>query len=347
MCAIGFGLDAMTDPPGEFIGLKPEDIKPARVFGDEEPVVGTFFFYWYDYPSKAHFVNPDGSDALVDHPVHPERVSYRSVDWWRKELLDVMEAGIDFIAPVFWGVPGHPESWSFEGLRYLVRAWESIRAEGGQPPQIALFYDTSTLRHNPDRVHVDLTTEEGKRWFYATVRDFFSMIPPKCWMIRGGGPIVFLYSAAFAARQDPEAIPYLKRRFREDFACEPFVIKEASWEGEADAVYAWGGALKPRIYSSVASIGPGYDHHAVPGRKPLVVDREGGDFYRRAWELILSMDPEKRPRIAMIETWNELHEGTDICETVEYGRQYIELTRHYVDLFKRSFRSPQGIRQLR
>jgi len=43
-------------------------------------------------------------------------------------------------------------------------------------------------------------------------------------MMRGGGPVIFLYSAAFAARQDPKAIPYLKRCFKEDFACEPFVL---------------------------------------------------------------------------------------------------------------------------
>jgi len=35
---------------------------PARAFRDDEPVVGTFFFYWYDYPSKAHFINPDGTE---------------------------------------------------------------------------------------------------------------------------------------------------------------------------------------------------------------------------------------------------------------------------------------------
>jgi hypothetical protein len=329
------GRDRMTEPPGRFVGLKPEEVKPARIFGDDEPVVGTFFFYWYDYPSKAHFVNYDGTDALVDHPIEPEKVSYRSKEWWRKELLDVMDAGIDFIAPVYWGVPGHPESWSFKGLPPLVRAWEEIRSEGKHPPQIALFYDTSTLRHNPDGVHVDLRTEEGKRWFYATVRDFFSLIPPKCWMMRRGGPVIFLYSAAFAAGQDPEAISYLKRRFEEDFACQPFVVKEVSWQGEADAVYAWGGALRPQIHT-VASIGPGYDHHAVPGRKPLVVDREGGNFYRRAWELVLSIEPESRPKIVMIETWNELHEGTDICETKEYGRQYIEITRRYAELFKKA-----------
>ena len=36
----------------------------------------------------------------------------------------------------------------------------------------------------------------------------------------------------------------------------------------------------------------------------------------------------------MIETWDEFHEGTDIAESKEYGRQYIELTRKYSDLFK-------------
>lgn len=104
---------------------------------------------------------------MVDHPVYPEMASYKSGRWWRKELLDVMDAGIDFIAPVYWGVPGHPEGWSTKGLPPLVQAWDSLRSEGRQPPQIVLLYDTSTLRHNPEGVHVDLMSEEGKRWFYA------------------------------------------------------------------------------------------------------------------------------------------------------------------------------------
>ena len=32
-------------------------------------------------------------------------------------------------------------------------------------------------------------------------------------------------------------------------------------------------------FLSVASLGPGYDHSSVPDRDPLVIDREGGDFY--------------------------------------------------------------------
>ena len=36
----------------------------------------------------------------------------------------------------------------------------------------------------------------------------------------------------------------------------------------------------------------------------------------------------------MVETWNEFHEGTDVAESQEYGRQYIEMTREYAERFK-------------
>jgi hypothetical protein len=39
--------------------------------------------------------------------------------------------------------------------------------------------------------------------------------------------------------------------------------------------------------------------------------------------------------IVMIEAWNEFHEGMDNAESREYGRQYIELTRKYVDRFNK------------
>jgi hypothetical protein len=330
--------------PGRHIRLSPADIAPARAWPDDAPILGTYFFYWYDSATKEHWLNGDGSDALVDHPTEPDGFSYRSAAWWARELRDVTAAGVDFIAPVYWGVPGQYEQghfqWSFEGLRHLVSAWDALHAEGATPPQVALFYDTSTLRHNGQGRHVDLTTGDGKAWFYVTIRDFFSLVPPRMWANRKGGPLVFLYSAAFAKAQDEAAFAYVRRRFREDFACEPYLIREVSWRGETDAVYAWGGALGLRSYS-VAALGPGYDHHAVPGRSPLVVPREGGAFYRRNWELLLREDPEKRPRIAMVETWNELHEGTDVCDTVEYGRQYIELTAEFARRYRAMEHKPE------
>ena len=50
----------------------------------------------------------------------------------------------------------------------------------------------------------------------------------------------------------------------------------------------------------------------------------------------------RRPtNFVMVETWNEFHEGTDIAESREYGRQYIELTRKYSELFKKGWKPPR------
>ena len=342
------GLTLAASPPGPFvppnapgrsIGLKPADIKPAVTWADDRPVAGTYFFYWYDVNTKEHWVNPDGSDALVDHPADPNGYSYRNVDWWQRELRDVTAAGIDFIAPVYWGVPAQyekgPFQWSFEGLKHLAAAWDRLAKAGRRPPQVALFYDTSTLRHNGTGRHVDLRTPDGKAWLYTTIRDFFSLIPPRMWAMRKGGPIVFLYSAAFAKAQDPKAFDYVRRRFREDFAAAPYLIREVSWQGQADAVYAWGGALGLKVHS-IAALGPGYDHHAVPGRRPLIVKRRDGAFYRENWQKLLALPAQRRPKTVMIETWNELHEGTDICATKEYGRKYIQLTAEWIRRYKQS-----------
>src|SRR5689334_1677653 len=35
-------------------------------------VVGTYYFYWYNIHTRDHIVNPDGSDALTDHPLESQ-----------------------------------------------------------------------------------------------------------------------------------------------------------------------------------------------------------------------------------------------------------------------------------
>jgi len=318
-------------PPGPHCPLAPGDLAAVESFRPDEPIVGTHFFYWYDIDSGAHFVDFDGTDALTDHPTRSEGYSFRSASWWRRELLDVTAAGIDFILPVYWGCPGDADSWSVVGLPPLVEAWTGLVREGKRPPRVGLFYDTSTLRHNPRGWHVDLSTDAGKEWFYATIRDFFSLVPPRMWCAVGGRPLVVLYSPGFAAKQDPALFPFVRERFRRDFATDLYLVKHAGWEGEADAVGAWGGALGLQALG-VASLGPGYDHSAVPGREPLVVDREGGAFYERSWERFLALRSARRAKIVLVETWNELHEGTEVCDTREYGRRYIELTAKYAAL---------------
>jgi hypothetical protein len=326
--------------PGAFLPLSARDYRGAASYKRGEPVVGTTYFYWYDIDSNAHILNGNGSDAMTTHPADMNDLSYKRASWHKSQLLDVMDAGIDFIMPVYWGVPGDYEGWSFVGLPPLVEAHSELEKAGLKPPAIGMFYDTSILtwnRFNGDgsNYHVDLTTDFGKQWFYTAIRDFFSLIPPAKWARVDGRPIIFLYEAAFVAKQDPERqFAYVKDRFRSDFGVEPFIVKSSGWEGQANAVYSWGGAVNgPILFEDVAALGPGYDHSAVPGRQPLIVERRDGQIYIERWTKLLQLDAKQRPWMVHVETWNEWHEGTDIARSREYGRSYIVLTKLFANMW--------------
>ncbi len=307
--------------PGPSIDLTPDDLAGVETFARDQAIIGTYLFYWYCVYQNAHYLYEDGGDTCTTHPVSWEDYSFHSTRWWREQLRDISAAGIDFAAPVYWGCPGAYDDWSFQGLPHLVRALDYMGRLGEKHPKIALFYDTSTLAHNRHSRRVDLSTEEGKAWFYCT--------------------IVILYAAAFAEKQDPALFPYVRERFVADFGVDPYLIKQSAWEGEADSTCEWGGALGLSL-AGCAALGPGYDHSAVRGRTPLVRDREEGAFYSRSWETLLSLNPARRPKLAMVETWNEFHEGTDVAHSLEYGRQYIELTARYARMFHQGERLSSG-----
>jgi predicted amidohydrolase len=358
-CIVGSGYGQPFNaedikPPGPYWPLDERDHSNAETFESGEPVVGTTYFYWYDVYSGAHIRNPDGTDALTTHPPADRmaNMSYKSPSWHLEELRDACEAGLDFIMPVFWGAPGEYEAWSFTGLGPLVEAHDRLAAERKSPgdrtcpPKIAMFYDTSTLKfkNQPEGkpwLHIDLTTPQGQQFFYATIRDFFSMIPPAKWARVDGKPIVFLYSASFAKNIDDTLFEYVRDRFEEDFGTGLFIVRHRDWPGTADAWYTWGGALGLKVGDKVAAVGPGYDHSAVRGREPLVVHRQGGAFYRQQWEKLLRMNPDRRPWMVHVETWNEWHEGTNIARSREHGKQYIEMTRKYADIFRAGTQLPK------
>ncbi len=303
----------------------------------EPPLVVTSFFYWYRHDTKEHFLNGDGSDALTDHPPDPASVSYAREDWWHAQLLLIKKAGIDAILPVYWGYPGDGASWSKVGLGALAKAEERLAKEGKGPVPVGMFYDTSTLAWNAFNRTTDIATAEGETFFVHTILEFFALVPRQCWLLRDGRPLVFLYSGGFHKGDNPQLFERMRAAFREEFKTDLYLVKEVSWPYPADASYAWGGALGLKLLR-VASLGPGYDHSAVPGRQPLIVPREKGAFYARQWERLLALAPARRPAIVHVETWNEYHEGTDVGPSTEYGNAYIELTAKYAELFRRGER---------
>jgi len=313
----------------------------ASAFTSQDTVIAATYFYWYDAYTKQSTVYEGGRSAFRHTPIMPEDYSYRSVAWHQRHMRDMVTAGIDVMLPVYWGDPTRRESWSFEGIEALVLAQREMLAAGERPPKIGLFHACIQLSWGPDGP-VDLREPAGREWFYATIRDYWAMVPPDLRATIDGKAVMFLYAASYAKGHDQGAIDYARERFARNFdGAGLYIVRGDGWDVDTEARYGWGAAVKP-IVLDVAAIGPGYDDSVVPGRKPLIVDRRGGEFYRESWGQLLRMSPEVRPRLVHIETWNELHEGTEICEMREFGRLYIDLTRKYGDLYRAGVRLPRG-----
>jgi len=205
-----------------------------------------------------------------------------------------------------------------------------------------MFYDTTIL------ANADLTTPAGKEYFYINVRDFFSRIPPKYWAAIGGKPIVWLYDTLWISKFDQSSLDYLSDRFAQDFGgLRPYIVREAQWQQSkgvdppqtlhSDGLYGWGAAANgynadPKF--TVAEVGPGFRNTAYckggPANNCYDINRQNGLFFEHQLQQAVAS-----PRnILALETWNEFSEGTDVQETVQYGRKYIDLARQYADRFK-------------
>jgi hypothetical protein len=338
--AIGAGLSGIVVVL--FLGIvsrPPFPVSPDLEETDTGPVpkhllVLTYFFYWYDAATGAH-LNPD---TLALHPTPTPPPSWRSVAWYEQELSDMADAGIDVVLPVYWG-SSPEERWSTAGLADLVRARDRLADRGVPVPRIGMFFDTTIVRG------LDLTSPANIRTFYATVRGFYRHIPRRDWGVVRSRPIVWLFipqENTFDRRVFDDSY----RWFERDFGVRPYIVRASSWDCpvlahsgflgskriepdcsdpiRTEASYVWGAAQHGfQETETVATVGPGYDERAIPGRSGLYRARDGGDAYRRDLAAALASGR----KLLAIETWNEFHEASAIAESTEYGRTYIDITR--------------------
>jgi len=324
-----------------------------RGFRADQRLATTYYFYWHDLTDpqrRARFAS-----GQFPAPPDPDHYSFLMPETHEREFRDMLDAGLDFVLPVYWGEPGHPgrttaqtapHYWSTEGIPAMVAALDRMRAAGLPPLQVGMFYDTTIL------ANADLTTPAGKEYFYVNVRDFYSRIPPRYWAAIDGRPVVWLYDTLWVSAFDQSSLDYLSQRFAEDFGgLHLYVVRESQWAHarvappqpllHSDGMYLWGAA--PFGYDAdpaltVAEVGPGFSNTAYctggPARNCFDVDREGGARYERQ----LAQAVGSGRRIIAAETWNEFSEWSSIAETVQYGRQYIDLTRRYVVPWKQAAR---------
>jgi uncharacterized protein DUF5010 len=333
--------------PGPYIGPDWSDFRLTS-FPLGQRVATTYYFYWHDLTDPERRARFNGRFHV---PVDSDHYSFLLPETHAREFRDMADIGLDFVLPVYWGEPGHPgrttgptspHYWSTEGIPAMVEGLDRLRADGVRSLQIGMFYDTTIL------ANADLTTPNGREYFYINVRDFYSRIPPRYWAAIDNRPVVWLYDTIWVSKFDQSSIDYLSDRFAQDFGgLRLFVVRESQWQQSkglepsqpvtSDGLYAWGAAVagyNPSPELTVAQVGPGFKNtqycRGGPEQNCFDVDREGGARYERQLQQAIT-----GPRsILAVETWNEFSEGTDIQETVETGRQYLDLTRRSLDQWK-------------
>ncbi|MBP6964896.1 MAG: hypothetical protein KBC96_10875 [Armatimonadetes bacterium] len=327
----------MTKPAP--VPLPPEKQKYAM-----EKLSLTHYFYWYQGDARkdapfGHVVYSDGSSELTNQPIKGAGpwFSFDQVQWHKDELADVREANIDVVIPVYWGSADNKRAFATKGLDCMVQALKELKAEGRDYPLVGMFFDTTSMNSQYGG-KPDLRGDEVKQTFYGMIKDFFLHVPDEFRAAfqlppeKGGGSanIVVLYTASWFSDLDPSFVEYCNSRYAEDFGGKLVWVGSSDYRPKAEVMdgysdYAAGLGLKydDTGWIDIAGVGAGYDDSAVRGRNSQIRSRMFGDTYRRDWD---SLSAES-PNWVIVDGWNELHEGSDICASRQYGIRYISLTK--------------------
>jgi hypothetical protein len=321
------------DPPSAT--CTPEQAEAS--FGANDHLVMAYYYYWYD---QASLEDP----ALTLHPPGDPPLDWHDVAWHERQLMDMATAGIDVALAVYWGT-GIP--WATQGLDKMVEARERLLAQGLRPPAIGLFFDTNLYATIlPERPELsNLTTDEGMETLADQVSGFFRHVP-RCHRARvDGRPLVFFWRSDTEDGDhftfDDDLLSNLNEEIGKLHNERLHFVLEQSWMASAREAnvdlgatdyYQWGAALNgPRFLGRTVAVGPGYDDRRIEGRPGYTRERDSGATYSRDLRAaVMSGQPW-----LLLETWNELWEGTAIAETQENGRTYLGITARYAALFHR------------
>jgi len=333
-----------------FIDLK----KPKINAGELTKMVMAFYHGWYGVPEGPslewqhwnHWVMNTSTNEIIKYhdpntllansrrdigAVHyPELGPYdvRDESLLRAHMDWANEAGIDvFVFDWF----GPPDEYIDENIKIMLNYSE--RTDG---ILLSVLYNGYEYRNAPlhevqDELDYIIRT-------YGTSEKYLKV---------EGYPVLFIYSAQHFRSNDWALVISNLRKSGLQFITLCDAIEE-DYAKVFDGLYTYSpvGSLASSsdlndFFSSIADLArrygliysltalPGYDDTAVrlPG---LRVERNDGETYNETWKAILELDS----RWALICSWNEWHEGTEIEPSLEYGRTYLALTKHFADEFK-------------
>ncbi|MGH2676486.1 MAG: hypothetical protein ACRDH1_13875, partial [Actinomycetota bacterium] len=292
---------------------------------------------WYEVgdwsggkPIAADNVNPDPYDsddlAAIDRHIHQAQTAGIDgfiVSWWGRELAwDQTVQTLESRIP-----PG------FEFALYLEVLGPAFQTEADLNEEIAYALDTHASSERYVRIG-------GRPVLYVfSSHNVFQEVGTPARNRRYGDIWRRVLLALSREGHDPVLIGEGRPFDVEDFAVfdgmhvygtEDPVLTPARNRRMAFTARAWaavhGGPR--RIWG--ASVIPGYDDRHIPGRKPDFFPREGGTLYEAQWRSAIDSHSDQ----ALIVSFNEWMETTNIEPNAEWGDQYLGMTAELAARFR-------------
>ncbi len=311
-----------------------------------QPTKTIFAHFYYWYPINAEICTHHAPEGHFDR---------NDVSWWQGELRNAEYAGVDVLTLMYWDV----HKYNPGALEVLIAAVREMDAAGERHPKIALHLDGIERCANVDKQwpikRCDLTDPAAQEGVLRAFVNFFGFFKQQGMLdlcFRYDGKLVaFAYRPEYGRVQalaDNSMVDRWHRRFREELGEELYLVLEGAYYHakhpgtktdmqctNADNYYRWDAALAGPLLEKrgefpIATIGPGFDPSGQGLKNPRRRDRRNGDTFRRDFAQALKWDP---PWL-VIETFNFFEEGTDITETKEFGRSYLDIAHEYSARFK-------------
>ena len=128
------------------------------------------------------------------------------------------------------------------------------------------------------------------------------------------------------------------------------VLGGDAWDGISPYAIAWSanpGAQLPRWATSARSVAPDTlwippvspgCNDSVTGSATCVQDRAGGSYYAATWAGAVASNPSWA---VIVSTFNEWMEATQIEPSIQYGEQYLQLTRDFAAAYHAQGSAPR------
>jgi len=310
-----------------------------------EKRVLTFYYAWYGTPwgPAGKWLGWDacGYDPNVvlkgrratATPHYPLDGIYDSCDEYtlQRQIIQAKEAGIDGFILSWWGF----EHYSHKSLEKLLKI--------APKNFITIYYETAMTFDIRKRSREDAV----KKIYEDLKRLLAEYAVSDQWIKVDGKPLLVIY---IASEYTIDEWKWIRRKLEEE-GYNMFLLGDTFNMGYLEVFdglhayttvrYTRRGILIEDLYMKIskelkakdklfaATVCPGYDDRKI--RKPgIFIPREDGRYYIDCWKASLKCDANW----ILITSWNEWIEGTEIEPSIEYGYDYLYLTRMYVNIFK-------------